>query len=461
MSSTELSETVGIDRERDAEFDRAFELLDDLIDWPVADEEFPVRGNAVYTTSVVLWMLVSQRLNPERSLESAVKRLLESQPDFLPRNKRVVEAKLSSGTGSYSRARDRLPRAGAEWLAQQVSQRLISASAPSFGNRRVYLVDGTTLTLAPERSLRRAFPAASNQHGPGVWPMALLVVAHELASGAALVPAVGAMYGEQAVSETALVDSLFTQMPADGIVMADAGYGIYSVAWKAQQTGRDFVFRMTSQRFGALIRKARIVYRDNKSTTYSLAWRPSDSDRKSHPDLPQEAVLQVRLHEIHVHKALTLKLVTSLREPATELAELYRCRTNIETDLKSMKVVLNTETIRARSVEMFHKELLTSMVAYNLVTQFRREAAELAKLPPRRLSFKRVWTTFRIFLWEAPPTDALGWYERYRRALGYATKDKLPNRPGRSYEREAYHRQPKSSHFKKRKPKDSGSSPNP
>ena len=52
-----------------------------------------------------------------------------------------------------------------------------------------------------------------------------LVVAHELSSGAALIPSVGAMYGEQAVSETALARDLFVQIPDDGIVMADAGFG--------------------------------------------------------------------------------------------------------------------------------------------------------------------------------------------------------------------------------------------
>ena len=95
---------VPSDPQQDAEFDRAFELLQELVDWSAADVEFPRRGNAVYTTSVVLWMLVSQRMNPERSLESAVKRLIQTQPDFLPQNKRVSEKTLSNRTGAYSRA---------------------------------------------------------------------------------------------------------------------------------------------------------------------------------------------------------------------------------------------------------------------------------------------------------------------------------------------------------------------
>ena len=60
---------LSVDPARDAEFDRAFELLCDLVDWSAADQQFAVRGNSVYTTSVVLWMLVSQRMSPERSLE--------------------------------------------------------------------------------------------------------------------------------------------------------------------------------------------------------------------------------------------------------------------------------------------------------------------------------------------------------------------------------------------------------
>ena len=95
---------LSLDPSRDAEFDRAFELLRDLVDWSAADQQFPRRGNAIYTTRVVLWMLVSQRMAPERSLESAVKRLIDTQPDFLPRNKRVTQKTLSKATGGYSRA---------------------------------------------------------------------------------------------------------------------------------------------------------------------------------------------------------------------------------------------------------------------------------------------------------------------------------------------------------------------
>ncbi len=435
----------------DVEFDKAFGLLEQLVDLSQADQLAPLRANAVSLNSVVLWMLVDQRMNPDSSLEAAVKLLIESRPALLPDNRRVANETLSTNTGAYSRARSRLPVEAARWLAEQVSQSLMDASPPTFDGRRVFLIDGTTITLDPEEELQRQYPPASNQHGEGVWPVALLVVAHELASGAALVPALGAMYGPEAVSETALVRDCLAQLPADGIVMADAGYGIFSVAWDVDQTRRPFVLRLSPQRFRALQKKSTPVESGPGWTTSCLSWRPSPQERRNHPDLPRDALLQVRLHEISSDASKTLLLVASLPQSAVSLAELYRRRGDVEIDIRNLKVVLQTEHIRARSTSMFQKELLTSMVGYNLVTQFHRQAADLVHKPPRRLSFKRTWTTFRQFLWSKPMTDSVSWRERYGRALSYAMQDTLPDRPGRSYPREVYHRRPKSSQFPKRR----------
>ena len=156
-----------------------------------------------------------------------------------------------------------------------------------------------------------------------------------------------------------------------------------------------------------------------------------------------------------VADTLTLFLVTSLPHTAEQLSELYRHRGDVEVEIRNLKVVLNTERIQAKSVEMFHQAWLTSLVADNWVTQFRRQAAALIAEPPRRMSFKRTWTTFHIFLWSSQAQDSSGWRAKYRPALRMATPDKLPHRPGRSFKREAYARRPKSTPFKKRKPKTS------
>ena len=72
---------------------------------------------------------------------------------------------------------------------------------------------------------------------------------------------------------------------------------------------------------------------------------------------------------------------------------------------------------------------------------------------PRRMSFKSTWTTSHILLWSSQAKDSSGWRTQYRQALLIVTQDKLPNRPGRSFEQEAYTRRPKSTQFQKRKSK--------
>lgn len=443
---------VAVDVERDAEFDRAFGRLAELVDLSEADERHPVRGNAVYTTSVVLWMLVYQRSHPDSSLEAAVKRLVDSQPSLLRDHKRVRDG-LSIKTGSYSQARSRLPMEAAEWFADQVSRSLIDATPPSFGDRRVFLIDGTTIALAPEPALAKAFPPASNQHGEGVWPIALLTVCHELSSGAALVPEIGAMFGPNAVSETALVSRNLRKLPPRSIVIADGGFGIFRVAQQVHSAGHDFLLRLTPARFRAMQKTARLIDSGNNFNVWTKTWKPSLKDRQTNPDLPPDAALEVRLHEIVINSELTLYLVTGLSDSSPAVASLYECRNHVEVDIRNLKVVLKTEAIRARSVDTFRKELLASIVSYNLVTQFRCQAAALIQEPPRRLSFKRVWTTFQIFLMGAMHTSPADWRKKYALALSYATQDKLPHRPGRRFPREAHPKRPKSNQFKKRKPK--------
>ena len=84
-------------------------------------------------------------------------------------------------------------------------------------------------------------PPASNQLEQSVWPIAYVVLVQELSSGAALPAEIGAMYGDEAISETRLAQSLMKRLPPMSIVMADAGYGIFSSAYHAQLNGHKLI----------------------------------------------------------------------------------------------------------------------------------------------------------------------------------------------------------------------------
>ena len=429
-------------------FASAVEMLRKVLPDDELNRLQPCSPAAIYTTLITLWMMTLQRLGGGKTLNAIVKDVLAHSRELLPDNKRLREGTLSETSGAYSEARTRLKLKTVEFFANRVCDSLIAASPPWFDGRRGFTLDGTTMTLPPTSELKAAFPPATNQHGESVWPVALLLVAHEVQSSCALPPEIGAMYGENNTSEAKLARQMAKRLPRGSIAMADSGYGIFSVAHAMVTEGHQILFRLTKSRFKSLVRQATVVEEWDGQATYRLHWKPSVKDRQSNPDLPADAAVEVLLHRVPLEKE-TLFLVTTLRIRSDQAGEYYARRYDVEHDIRDVKVTLNTENIRAKSVEMVKKELLTSVVAYNLVVQFRRQAAKLADVAPRRLSFTGVWNTFESFLLTQPPCPASEWQSRYQAALQIASRDKLPNRPGRSDPRRAHPRRPKSTKFMK------------
>ncbi len=440
--------------ENEEQFIAARALLSKLIGLPEIQKTFdpaaPPNSRMVYTNSVTLWMLILQRLGKGQSLSEIVSQVIENERDLLPDNKRVRDGTLADDTSAYSKARKRLPMEVITDFSQKVCDYLGKTSAPILDGRRVFILDGTTITLPPTPALKKAFPPATNQHGTSVWPVAMLMVANELQSGCALLPQMDPMYGENNSSEARQAKEIIRQLPANSLVLADSGFGIFSVAYASVINGQNFLFRLSSSRFKALRRQAELFEQGPQHKTSRLNWTPSVKDRLTNPNLPSTAVIEAVVHEVLLDNGKSLYLVSNLEADATSAAELYSYRYDVEFDIRDLKVTMDTENIRGKSVEMVRKELMTSVVAYNLVAQFRRQAAKLANLQPRRLSFKGVWTTFRSALLFKEPRSFQEWQAMFSRALLRAGKRKLPHRKEpREYPRQAHPRRPKTTKFQK------------
>lgn len=436
------------------QFVAAKELLKNMIQSPEINQEFDpdMRTNSrmVYTKGVTLWMLILQRLGNSLSVQDTVSHIINHDRDILPDNKRVRDWTLSENSSGYQKARDRLTVDSIHEFSSAVCDYLGRNSEPIFGSQRVFVIDGTTITLPPTPELKQAFPPATNQHGESVWPVAMLMVANEMQSGCALLPQIDPMYGPHNSSEAEQAKRIVQRLPANSIVMADSGFGIFSVAFHSTQgeQNHDILFRLTKSRFRALRKKAQLIEQGSYHKSYALMWCPSAKDRKSNPDLPEDAQIEVALHEVELDNGRFLYLVTTLEIDAHSAAQLYQHRYEVEFDIRDLKVTMDAENILAQRVEMVQKELMTSVVAYNLIAQFRRQAASLAGVQPRRLSFKGVWLSFRDRLLLKEPQTLSEWQQLYAAALVSASKRKLPNRPEpRSYPRRAHPRRPKSTKF--------------
>jgi hypothetical protein len=424
----------------------------DVIPGDELNEIEPTGPAAVYTTLTTVWMMIRQRLGGGLSMEAVVKEAISHAEDVFPDRKRVREASLSSRNTAFSDARVRLKKETVVHLLEKVSSSFMKP-----GERRTFIIDGTTLTTAPTDDLKAAFPPAINQHGESVWPTVQMLVAHELHSGCAMVPELGAMYGNDATCEGSLLRKLIPRLPPDAIALADAGFGTFGPVWDCVEAGLSLAFRLSHQQFKWLMKNAEELSQAGPGESYSVAWKPTKKNLKTHSHISADAQLDVVIHTVPfsgiVPDCDTEKLLHVVTTPdisREEAIALYLRRYDVEHDIRDVKVTLNTEHIRAKSRAMFEKELLTSLVAYNLVVQFRREAAAKANLPPRRLSFTGVWNTFQSFLLNlSPASTAEEWSARYERALKMASKDVLRVRRGRSSPRRAHPRRPKTTKWQK------------
>ena len=300
------------------------------------------------------------------------------------RCKRAREEKISSNTGGYCQARQKLPTLlvteVADHMFHQLREQIQPQAAPLF------VIDGTTLRLSHEQDLVEAFPPGHNQHGGNHWPVMRLVAFHDAHTGLATRPSWGPMYGAQAVSEQHLAEQALSRLPADAMVIADANFGIFAFAHAVQQSHRTVILRLTLSRAEKLLGPLR------KGTYQQLIWTPSRWDRKAHPELPANASV-TGWAIVCPNPAKTsekLCLFTTVPVAAEDVVALYKLRWNIETDLRSLKRTVGLHQVFGKAVSMVEKEVLLAVAAYNLVRAVMALAAQRAQIPPRQLSFAGV-----------------------------------------------------------------------
>ncbi|MEK7753619.1 MAG: hypothetical protein AAB654_16975, partial [Acidobacteriota bacterium] len=91
-------------------------------------------------------------------------------------------------------------------------------------------------------------------------------------------------------------------VPDGAVLVGDINFGVFSVAYAADQGRHPVVLRMQEQRARVLLGGPLVDGIDRE-----LEWRPSRDDRKSHPDLPAaEASRDVRGRRAVGHAAAPL-----------------------------------------------------------------------------------------------------------------------------------------------------------
>lgn len=387
--------------------------------------------NGIYTVPVVLWLMVVQWLTRGGTLATTVAALLGGVADPLLSNcRRAQQKRISRRTGGYSQARQKLPKLLCKQVFCEMVSRLRKILHPEEG-RQAYILDGSSLELEASPSLRKSYPPAENQHGRAHWPVLRLVVAHELETGLAELPQFGPMYGSAAVSEQELAEKTMAGLPSGAIVVGDRNFGVFSIAWAAQQRSLAVVIRLTQPRAQKLAGGP--IQHEGEQL---VKWEATRFDRRRLGGMAAGASVEGRLITTRIGRGKSkqwLHLFTTAALSAKEITTLYGRRWCIETDLRSVKRTVCLHHISARQESMMEKELYAAMAAYNLVRAVMALAARRHGLSPRQLSFSFVYNVVNAH-WDrvraAAPNE-----EAYRQEvfnlLDIAAQGKHPNRKKR------------------------------
>ena len=381
-----------------------------------------------------------QVLDGAKTLRSAVALWITHAPK-LSHNRlgqRDLAAIPSADPSAYCQARQRLPFEVIRLLLQAVARKLWYAqeATATWCGRRVWVVDGSSVTMPDTPELQAAFPQPAGQKPGCGFPVAQFVAVFCHATGAIADLAIDSIRPH----ELTLLRRLYHRFAPGDVVLGDRAYGPYADLALLLTRGVFSVVRL-HQRRKADFRRGRRLGEDDVLTTWlrPARWSPSCGLTETEfAELPE--TLSVRLvrirHAIKGYRNRTLVVATTLLDdvetPADEIRALYRNRWTAELNLRSLKTHLGMEVLRGRSIEIVAKEIAMHLVAYNFIRLLMADAARQAGRDPHRLSFTGTLHRLRHALPSLLFGDERERAELTRQLATWIAADVVPHRPDRT-----------------------------
>ncbi len=194
--------------------------------------------NPIYTSKQTLSMFVSQAINQDGSCQNVVNKLaLERDKD------------ICISTSGYCQARTRLSVVAISNITKEIAivdeDRINSKW--KFRGRSVYLIDGTTITMADTVANQKEYPQPNFQKEGLGFPICRLVGIISLTTGSIIDVNVGT-YGGKGTGERMLFQEMLHNFKKGDIILADSLYSTYSILSFAIEKGIDIIFVQNGSR---------------------------------------------------------------------------------------------------------------------------------------------------------------------------------------------------------------------
>lgn len=386
----------------------------------------------VYVPLHTLGLFIGQALSADGACQDAVARNLSE------RTARGA-AQCSLSTGPYCKARGRLSLQLIVELQRAIARRLERKQPLGWRwrGRSVKLLDGTTVSMPDTPANQQAFPQNSNQRAGLGFPLARLVAIVSLGNGAVLDWQMGACEGPD-TGEQALFRRLLGALDPGDMVLADGLYCDYWTLAQLKQRGVDALMHQNVHRRHDF-RCGKRLGKGDHIVQWARPPRPPWMDPETYAAMPETlSVREVRLNG----RVLVTTLLDVHTASAVELDRLYSSRWSIEVDLRSIKAEMGMDILRCKSPEMIRKEVAVHLLAYTLVRAVMAQAATLAGVLARALSFKGAVQLLNAYHQQLRHSAGARSSVMIAHVLGALSMMRLPSRPFR-VEPRAIKRRPK------------------
>jgi hypothetical protein len=377
----------------------------------------------IYTPLKTLFIFIKQVLNPDKSCKNAVAELAAEQL--------ITEGKvISTNTGSYSNARQRLPEQSVSELVKEIGK-IPAKKAPSswkaFG-RPLKGVDGSTVIMPDTKENQEIFPQLPGQKKGIGFPIARMVVVMSLTVGTVLDYAIGAFKGK-GTGESSLLRSIFDCIEQDDILLGDRYYPSFFLIADVLAKGADGIFRGQAQRHydfrkgQSLGKKDHIVewIKPKKSIWMTMTQEMYDA----YPD-------KIKVREFKVNGVIYVTtLLDHKKYNKKELARVYELRWHLEINLKIIKDTMNMDVLSCKTPDMVRKEIGIHFLAYNFIRIIMAEACAQHDTIPNHVSFKGTVQLLNKFMPHFIHLSSKKNQIMYAELLKNIVNNRIGNRPGR------------------------------
>ena len=351
----------------------------------------------IYTPTVTVWVFLSQCFSPDHSCRDAVARLIAW---------RVArgEKPCSAETGAYCTARNDLPEEAIHELVRGTGKQTEDESPETWlwHQRRVRVVDGSTITMPDTPANQAAYPQQKSQKPGCGFPIARILVIFSLSVGTVLEAAIGKYKGKQ-TGENSMFREFHQTLAQGDVILADRYFSGWCDIALVLQRGVDIVVRKHQLR-RTDFRTGKRLGKEDHLVVWSRPARPPWMSAEQYATLPEELTLrELRVRVVQPGmRTQSLVVVTSLLDvqeySSEEIALLYRRRWQAELYLRSIKVVLQMDHLRCKTPERVRNEFYMHLVGYNLIRGVMAVAARQAGKSPWEISFKGTLQTLNHFL---------------------------------------------------------------